>query len=138
MNSPMFITNEERGLAVATSFALKDERVYWFEERWERHAELGDRRVQRAWVVRGDTLARYDQDMGPWDWENDRPSQAPSFWEYSLAECREITDIGRGRKIPQDDEPIDLVAVWAKDLDERRMQAEHHSISGSLFRKERN
>ena len=121
----------------ATAFALPDEKVYWFIETWQRTPQKGDRRVQRAWVLRGGDMAMYEEDTGAWEWENDRPSQTPALWEYSLAECREITDIGRERKVPQDNEPIDLMKVWAKELDERRMMAEHRSTFGAYFKKER-
>ena len=119
----------------ATNFVLPDEKAYWFIETWQRVPFLGDRRVQRIVVRRSDELSVFQEDMGPWDWATDRPSQAPGLWQYTVAQLREITDIGRGRADPQQYEPIDIKTVYMEEMDERRMG--HRSVFGRFFKKER-
>ncbi len=124
-------------LTEATAAVIPDEKAFWLTETWRR-TPLGDRRVQRIQVLRGDEIVVYEQDAGPWDMENDQPFQAPSFWEYSVAELQEIALSNRNGKAPTDpDDRMDILEVWARELDERRMRAEHRSVSGPYFSKER-
>lgn len=124
------------GLTPATQFLLPDEKAYWLLETWRR-TPVGDRRIQRIYVLRGDAIAVHEADLGPWDRANDMPFQALGLWEYSVAEIQAQAERGREIMPPDDDEPIDLIKVWAKELDEKRMQRDHISTSGPYFRKER-
>lgn len=123
-------------LSVSTQFISPDEKAYWLTETWRRTA-LGDRRHQEIAVLRGDTIAIYQDDLGAWDINADKPLQIPGFWEYSVGELREMADMVRGDKPPDRNEPIDLITVWAKELDERRMRRDHTSVSGLYLTKER-
>ena len=94
--------------------------------------------MQRIAVLRGDEVAIYEEDMGVWDIEKDRAFQAPSFWEYKVAELQEIAMQAREGKPPRDpDDRMDIIAEWAVELDERRMRQEHKSTIGPYMRKER-
>lgn len=125
-------------LVVATDRVWPDERVYWLIEGMRRSPVLGERRIQKIAVLRGDKMAVYEEDKGAWNIEKDTPFLCPSFWEYSVEEVQYIADRARENKVPTEpEEPINLIAVWAKDLDEARAKQRHVSVSGSYFRKER-
>lgn len=99
---------------------------------------LGPQRVQRVWVLRGDEIALHERELGAWDGKKDHPFQVPSFWEYSVAELQEIAEQCREDRVPTEPEqPIDLLDVWAEELDERRMRRDHKSTFGPMLRKER-
>jgi len=123
-------------LSLATHVLLPDEKAYWLISTWQR-TPLGDRRVERIWVLRNDQIVMHEEDKGPWDMTRDHPFQAAGLWLYSVAELREIAEVGAGMKAPDDDEHLGLLQVWFEELDERRMQAAHRSVSGRYQRKER-
>jgi hypothetical protein len=123
-------------LTAATDRVLPDEKAFWLTESWQQTI-LGERRIQRIQVLRGDKIAVYESDMGPWNAATDFPFQAPSFWEYSVAELQEIAEQSRGHVPDGEEKRIDLVEVWAQELDEKRMERDHVSTFGPLVRKER-
>ena len=114
-----------------------DEKAYWLIESWK-VTDRGLRRIQRIQVLRSDEIAVYETDAGSWDMDTDQPFQAPSFWEYSVAELQDIALEARNMRAPRDpDDHIDLIGVWAGQLDERRMRRQHRSTFGPLVRKVR-
>ena len=125
-------------LTVATSYVIPDEKVWAFAETWQRTV-LGNRRIQRFQVKRGDALAVYEEDMGAFDPQADHIFSAPMcYWEYSVAEMRELAQLSRDNKpLREPEDRIDLIGVWAKELDERRMERDHRSTFGPYFKKER-
>ena len=123
-------------LTVATDRVSPDEKAYWLKETPEQTI-LGERRVQRIQVLRGDRIAVYESDMGPWNAATDFPFQAPAFWLYSVAELQEIAEQSRGHVPDEEEKRIDLLQVWANELDERHMERDHASTFGPLVRKER-
>lgn len=125
-------------VTVATAQVWPDEKAYWLTENWRCDPAGGVRRVQRIAVLRGDEIAVYEEDKGAWDMDVDTPFQVPSFWEYKVAELQEIALHAHEGKPPTDpDDRLDLIAVWAVELDERRMRRDHRSTFGPHFRKER-
>ena len=125
-------------LMVATDRVSPDEKAYWLMETWRRDPLLGDRRTLRIAVLRGQEVAVYEEDLGPWDVERDTAFQAPGLWEYSVAELQEIAVMAREGKPPRDPEDrMDIITVWAKELDEQRMRQEHRSTFGAYLKKER-
>ena len=124
-------------LTPATAEVSPDEKAYWLIESWQR-TPLGDRRIQRIQVMRGDAIAVYEHDVGPWNIETDQPFQAVSLWEYSVAELQDIAMEARSGKPPTDpDDRMDILDVWTKQLDERRMRRAHRSTFGHHVRKVR-
>lgn len=125
-------------LYAATNFVLLDERVWWFAETWQRTAAFGDRRIQRMTVKRGDGLAIYEEDVGPFDKDKDHVFNAPCFWQYSVAEMQELAQLSRDSKpLREPEEHLDLKAAAREDLEERIARKYHRSIVGPHFRKER-
>ena len=125
-------------ITISTDHVLPDEKAYWISESFRAVPGMGYRRIQRIQVLRNDKVVVYEEDMGPWDMLEAHPFQAPSFWEYSVAELREIALQAREQRPVRDpDDHIDLIAVWARDLDERQMRRDHRSTIGPYFRKER-
>lgn len=116
----------------------KDEKAWWLSEKGVVSPIQGMRRVQRIIVRRDGEMAAYDEDRGIWDQKHDFVFQIPSLWVYSVAELQEMADRAREGKVPQEpEEPIDLLQTWLEELDERWIAAQHRSVSGPLFRKER-
>ena len=136
-------------VAQATSFVLPDEKAYWLFEGWRnmlfrlpsgRFGGRGERRVQLIYVDRGDAIAVYEKDLGAREGFEADKFQIPSFWEYSVAELQDIADYLRDDKPlsnPPVEERLDLMACWAKTLDERRMQKAHKSTFGPALVKVR-
>lgn len=126
-------------LTVATSYVLPDEKVWAFAETWQRVPGLGDRRVQRIQVKRGDALAVYEEDVGSFDPDKDHIFSAPMcFFEYSVAEMKELAELSRDNKpLREPEEHMDILGEWLKDLDEAQMRRDHKSTSRAYFRKER-
>lgn len=126
-------------LLQATTFVLPDEKAYWLSEGWRPIPPLpGERRIQIIHVLRGDQIVLWEKDLGPkGNFQADK-FQIPSFWEYSVAELQEIADYLReGKPLSNPEERLDLMACWAKELDERQMLRTHKSVYGPALVKVR-
>ncbi len=61
-----------------------------------REGPVNGRWVQRLWVVRGDTLAKWSKDYGPvTDWPNATEIIYPSFGENTVGELQELAERDR-------------------------------------------
>lgn len=98
----------------------------------------GERRLQIIHVLRGDEIAAYEVDLGPREMYQADKFQIPSFWEYSVAELQEIADsLREGKPMSNPEERLDLIACWARTLDEGRMRRTHRSTFGPALVKVR-
>ncbi len=126
-------------LSVATNFVLPDEKVWWFEETWRPIAGKGARRIERIAVKRGDGIAVYENDVGPFDMKRNHVFRAPSYWCYSVAELRELAMRSRENKpmTEPDENVFDVMSQWRRTLEERAARRKHRTVVGPYLRKER-
>jgi len=125
--------------SAVTQYVTPDEKVWAFAETWQRSAGKGDRRIQKFWVLRGDSIAVYEEDVGPFNVDTDHIFDAPMcFWEYSVAEMKELALMSRNNVPPREmDDRLDLIEAFVRHVDEKNSQARHRSTFGPHFKKER-
>lgn len=109
-----------------------DEKVWWLHEVVRNKPSWGPHRYQVLLVRRGEYEYRFEKDLGP---ELLYPGSSPfNFWaasEYSVGEALEIADRLREGKDPEPREPSDIVGDYVDQLEERKAQRAHRSVSGT-------
>lgn len=100
--------------------------------------------VQRVFVVRGDTIAKYETDYGPAEnFSHIQPLMIPSFGENRVADLQELADKNRNddywakRRAEMLAESTMIADVIRQD-EEMKLQARNKSVIGPYFRRERN
>lgn len=107
MESPHFTAP----MGVALTVHPDEKAMQLFEVAVHARGHRGWRRAQVIYVNRGDRLARWAQDLGPWD-DSVQELSIPSMWVHSVAKLQEMAE-----KMRVDD-------YWQKFLDEEMNDGE--------------
>ena len=94
-------------MKIVTSYVLPDEPCHGLYDGPRNIPRKGHRWVQAVYVIRGDTIAEYLEDIGPAsDYERIQPMMIPSFGENTVAQLQEFALKNRHDE------------YWAKRVDE--------------------
>jgi hypothetical protein len=108
-----------------------------------RQGPVGERWIERVWVVRGDTIARYETDRGPASlYENIPEEIIPGDGETTVAEfmdeaARHRTDLRWWRHLVELQESSTLIADINRQREARREYIHNRSHFGPNFKIER-
>ena len=131
-------TQQHLSVGVQIHPLLDDEWVEWITENDRPVERQGNHRFQRITVRRGEYEHKFDLDLGPSVlFPGASPFQFFAGGFYRVGECVEIAARARENRMPEEDEPLDLLDSWTRKVDEKAARRAHRSVSGPHFSKER-
>lgn len=116
-------------MKILTDYVLPDEPCHGLYDGPRNIPRQGKRWIQAIYVIRGDVIAEYSQDLGPAsDYPRIQPMAIPSFGENTVAQLQEFAERNRHDE------------YWANRVDEmlaestliedhlRQLEVNHHVI----------